>query len=133
MSEYYEHVKDCLEGARNQRFCAGAESGAAEIKRLRDLHLARTKLTKKMIDERDEARVALEQAQQLQRVTVDTVTQQDELLNMHSKRITELEAAAKAVIESIELDLGSGEETPTEESIKELALVLKTAEESTNV
>jgi len=33
-SNYYEHVKDCLEGARNQRFCAGAESGAAEIKRL---------------------------------------------------------------------------------------------------
>ena len=61
-TNYYEHVKDCLEGARNRRFCAGAENGAAEIKRLRDLHLARTKLTKQMIDERDEARDALEQA-----------------------------------------------------------------------
>ena len=44
-------------------------------------------------DSLKEARDALEQAQQLQRVTADTVTQQDELLNMYSERIVELEAA----------------------------------------
>lgn len=30
----YEHVKDCLEGARNGKFCAGAETAATEIERL---------------------------------------------------------------------------------------------------
>ena len=36
---------------------------------------------------------ALGESQQLQRVTADTVTQQDELLNMYSERIEALEAA----------------------------------------
>lgn len=38
----------------------------------------------------------LEAAQQLQRVTAEIVTQQDELLNMHSERIEQLEAVVKA-------------------------------------
>ena len=35
MSEY-DYISECLEGARNGRLCAGAEKGAAEIKRLTD-------------------------------------------------------------------------------------------------
>ena len=46
------------------------------------------------IDEVKRLTAALEQAQQLQRVTADTVTQQDELLNMYSERIEQLEALA---------------------------------------
>lgn len=44
-----------------------------------------------------EAADALQQAQQIQRVTANTVTQQDELLNMHAERITELEAALDSI------------------------------------
>lgn len=32
----YTPVKDCLEAARNGRFCAGAEAAVREIKRLRE-------------------------------------------------------------------------------------------------
>ncbi len=46
--------------------------------------------------ERDELAAALEQAQQLQLVTANTVTQQDELLNMYSERIETLEAALRS-------------------------------------
>ena len=35
MSDHYKHVMDCLETARNGRFCAGAEKAATEIERLR--------------------------------------------------------------------------------------------------
>ena len=41
---------------------------------------------------------ALEQAQELQRVTADTVSQQDDLLNMHSERIEQLEATMKELL-----------------------------------
>ena len=34
MISRYKHVRDCLEAARNGRFCAGAEKAATEIKRL---------------------------------------------------------------------------------------------------
>ena len=37
MSDRYKHVSDCLEVARNARYCAGAEKAATEIERLRML------------------------------------------------------------------------------------------------
>jgi hypothetical protein len=37
MTDYYKNVMDCLEVARNRRFCAGAETAAKEMKRLEEL------------------------------------------------------------------------------------------------
>ena len=45
------------------------------------------------VNEIERLTAALEQAQQLRLVTAGIVTQQDELLNMHSERIEQLEAA----------------------------------------
>ena len=46
MSNHYKHVSDCLEVARNARYCAGAEKAATEIERLQ----ARIELLDKVVD-----------------------------------------------------------------------------------
>jgi len=89
VSEYYKYVRDCLEGARNQRFCAGAEGGAAEIKRLRNQIIEADGRITKMRRERDHYKGALEQAEK----HVESLQNRWASRNL---RIEQLEAALEA-------------------------------------
>ena len=46
MSDRYKHISDCLEVARNARYCAGAEKAATEIEHLQ----ARNELLEKVVE-----------------------------------------------------------------------------------
>lgn len=75
------------------------------IERLKGVQLAMTDHSPTAVAICKEAGAALELAQQLQQITADTVTQQNELLNMHSEHIEVLEAALTQCVDEIEENL----------------------------
>lgn len=63
MSDRYKHVSDCLEVARNARYCAGAEKAATEIDRLRTENEQRLEMQNALCRLRDEQKVRIEELQ----------------------------------------------------------------------
>ena len=64
MSNHYKHVSDCLEVARNARYCAGAEKAATEIERLQTKNKQlREALEGWMIDHDHRCRICTERSQ----------------------------------------------------------------------
>ncbi len=63
MSDRYKHVSDCLEVARNARYCAGAEKATTEIERLRTENEQRLEMQNALCRLRDEQKVRIEELQ----------------------------------------------------------------------